>query len=55
MVVLSSAAAVRNVMDIQGGTTGGRPRSLAQEAFEGLYMVLESAGVYTAILDVSDP
>jgi hypothetical protein len=44
MIVMSSAAAVRAIMDKRGADTGGRPRSLVQGAFEGLHMVLEDMG-----------
>jgi len=42
MIVLSSAAAIRSVMDKKGLQTGGRPRSLVQPAFDNLHMVLEN-------------
>ena len=44
MIVLSSASAVRAVMDKQGGSTGGRPRTLLWPIFRGLYVAFESQG-----------
>ena len=44
MIVISSASAVRAVMDKKGSSTGGRPRSLMWPIFRGLYLGLENLG-----------
>ena len=55
MIVLSGPSAVKEIMDKTGTLTAGRPRSLMQLAFDGLYMVLESASELTrAIFLIGD-
>jgi len=44
MIVLSSASAVHSVMDKQGSSTGGRPRTLMAPIFRGLYVSFENMG-----------
>jgi len=44
MIVLSSPTAVRAIMDKKGSSTGGRPRTLLQTIFRGLYFTFESSG-----------
>ena len=47
MIVLSSPAAVKDIMDKNGTLTAGRPRSLMQLTADGLHMILENAGELT--------
>jgi len=44
MIVLSSASAVRAVMDKKGSSTGGRPRNLMSLAFQSLDVSFENLG-----------
>jgi len=46
MIVVSSAAAVRAIMDKQGSATGGRPRNLPMTALRGLYITLADMSMY---------
>ena len=48
MIILSSPAAVRELYDKRGASTGGRPRSLHANAADGLHMALENMGTYTS-------
>jgi len=50
MIVLSSPAAVRAVLDKKGNSTGGRPRNLMWSIFQGLYLSFENAGVYSFLI-----
>jgi cytochrome P450 len=40
--VISSAAAVKEILDLQSTVTGGRPTSHVQHAYKGMYAPFES-------------
>lgn len=42
MVIISSPAAIKDILDVRGTVTGGRPRTHLQRATRGLHLVLES-------------
>lgn len=41
MIIISSPAAIKDLLDIRGALTGGRPKSHMQRAAQGLHFVLE--------------
>lgn len=41
MIIISSPAAIRDILDSRGALTGGRPKSHMQRAAQGLHFVLE--------------
>lgn len=41
MIIISSPAAVKDILDTRGALTGGRPKSHMQRAAQGLHFVLE--------------